>query len=80
MRNATERMDVIAAYRDVGAYQGAAGAALCDTTHKTERRTIEAHEAASAGRAPPRQEPESKGIVEDLVGYAKYDLLGPARA
>lgn len=39
-------MDVIAAYRDVGSYRGAA--AICGTTHKTVRRIIEAHEAATA--------------------------------
>lgn len=37
-------MDVIAAYRDVGTYRGAA--AICGTTHKTVRRIIEAHGAA----------------------------------
>ena len=36
-------MDVIAAYRDVGSYRGAAE--ICGTTHKTVRRIIEAHEA-----------------------------------
>ena len=43
MKNARERMDVIAAYRDVGSYRGAAE--ICGTTHKTVRRIIEAHEA-----------------------------------
>lgn len=33
MKNAKERMDVIAAYRDVGTYRGAAE--ICGTTHKT---------------------------------------------
>ncbi|MGH3599106.1 MAG: IS21 family transposase [Pseudonocardiaceae bacterium] len=47
MKNARERMDVIAAYRDVGTFRGAA--AICGTTHKTVRRIIEAHEAASSG-------------------------------
>jgi hypothetical protein len=36
-------MDVIAAYRDVGSYRGAAE--ICGTTHKTVRRIVEAHEA-----------------------------------
>ena len=35
MKNARERMDVIAAYRDVGSYRGAAE--ICGTTHKTVR-------------------------------------------
>jgi hypothetical protein len=43
-------MDVIAAYRDVGSYRGAAE--LCGTTHKTVKRIIEAHEA---GLSPGRQ-------------------------
>src|SRR4051794_39829052 len=47
LKNAKERMDVIAAYRDVGTYRRVAG--LCGTTHKTVRRIIEAHEAASRG-------------------------------
>src|SRR5215210_3496840 len=42
-------MDVIAAYRDVGSYRGAA--AICGTTHKTVKRIIEAHEAATAAAA-----------------------------
>ena len=36
-------MDVIAAYREVGTYRGAAG--MCGTTHKTVKRIIDAAEA-----------------------------------
>jgi len=43
-------MDVIAAYRDVGSYRGAAE--ICGTTHKTVRRIIEAYEA---GGLPARK-------------------------
>ena len=50
-------MDVIAAYREVGTYRGAA--AICGNTHKTVRRIIEAHEAATAG-ASPRREPRTR--------------------
>ena len=32
-------MDIISAYREVGTYRGAAE--ICDTTHKTVRRTVE---------------------------------------
>lgn len=54
MKNAEEQMDVIAAYRDVGTYRGAA--AVCGTTHKTVKRIIEAHQAVSRGEPPrPRQ-------------------------
>ena len=53
MKNARERMDVLAAYREVGSYRGAA--AICGTTHKTVRRIVEAHVASSAGESrPPR--------------------------
>ena len=41
-------MDVIAAYRDVGTYRGAA--AICGTTHKTVKRIIEAHEVGRGAR------------------------------
>jgi hypothetical protein len=44
-------MDVIAAYRDVGSYRGAAE--ICGTTHKTVRRIIEAHETVSAWPGRP---------------------------
>jgi len=46
MMNARERMDVLAAYRDVGSYRGAA--AVCGTTHKTVRRIVERHLADGA--------------------------------
>ena len=49
MKNARERMDVLAAYREVGSYRGAA--AICGTTHKTVRRIVAAHEAG--GVQPP---------------------------
>ena len=44
-------MDIIAAYREVGTYRGAAE--ICGTTHKTVRRVIERAEAGeTAGPAP----------------------------
>src|SRR4051794_37442489 len=45
-------MDVIAAYRDVGSYRGAA--AICGTTHKTVKRIIEAHESSTVGQGSER--------------------------
>lgn len=57
-------MDVIAAYRDVGSYRGAAE--ICGTTHKTVKRIIEAHEAGN----PPVEwapRPRSYDQVADLV-------------
>jgi transposase len=44
-------MDVVAAYREVGSYRGAA--ALCGTTHKTVKRIVARHEAGLAGQAAP---------------------------
>lgn len=43
-------MDVIAAYREVGTYRGAA--AMCGTCHKTVKRIVEAHKA---GEGPVRR-------------------------
>ena len=66
MKNAKERMDVIAAYRDVGADRGAA--AICGITHKTVRRIIEAHEAATNGVVPARPvRPRNYEQVAELV-------------
>ena len=45
-------MDILAAYREVGSYRGAA--ALCGTTHKTVRRVVERHNAG--GAAPQRKD------------------------
>ena len=45
-------MDVIAVYREVGTYRGAAE--ICGTTHKTVKRIIEVHETGeedSGGQA-----------------------------
>jgi transposase len=56
-------MDVIAAYRDVGSYRGAAE--ICGTTHKTVRRIIEAHHAGFRPRRQGRQ--RNFEVVADLV-------------
>ena len=63
-------MDVIAAYRDVGSYRGAA--AICGTTHKTVKRIVEAHEAhgaASTGVEPVQRLERVRNYdeVADLV-------------
>ena len=50
MKSARERMDIIAAYREVGTYRGAAQ--IAGTTHKTVKRVIARHEAD--GAAPQR--------------------------
>jgi transposase len=64
MKSAGEVMDIIAAYRQVGTYRGAA--AMCGTTHKTVKRVIE--RAESGGKRPERQ-PRARNYdsVADLV-------------
>ncbi|HEX5299034.1 MAG TPA: IS21 family transposase [Streptosporangiaceae bacterium] len=51
MKSARERMDIIAAYREVGTFRGAGQ--ITGTTHKTVRRVIARHEAG--GGAPARR-------------------------
>jgi transposase len=60
-------MDVLAAYREVGSYRGAA--VICGTTHKTVRRIVEAHEASSAGQARPQRKDRGRNYdsVAELV-------------
>ena len=56
---------MIAAYRDVGSYRGAA--AICGTTHKTVKRIIEAHEAATLGEVPVRHQRAPRARNYDSV-------------
>jgi transposase len=51
MKSSGEVMDIIAAYRLVGTYRGAA--AMCGTTHKTVKRVVE--RAQSGGTRPARK-------------------------
>ncbi len=55
-------MDILAAYREVGSYRGAA--ALCGTTHKTVRRVVQAQLGAAAER---RLRGHNFDAVTDLV-------------
>jgi hypothetical protein len=64
LKNAKERMDVIAAYRDVGTYRGAAE--ICGTTHKAVKRIIETHQLISEGGRPPDR-------VSRASNYARKD-------
>jgi transposase len=66
-------MDVIAAYRDVGSYRGAA--VICGTTHKTVKRIIEQHEA---GGRPVAKTPRARNYdeVADLVAKRVKDTSG----
>lgn len=62
--NARDRMDVIAAYRVVGSYRGAA--LMCGTTHKTVKRVVERHDAG--GGVPQRKgRGHNYDAVEKLV-------------
>jgi integrase len=57
-------MDIIAAYREVGTYRGAAQ--MCGTTHKTVKRVIE--RAVAGGTAAERNRREHNyDVVADLV-------------
>jgi Homeodomain-like domain-containing protein len=54
LKSARERMDIIAAYREVGSLRAAA--AMCGTTDKTVKRAIARHEAGGDARPPrPRE-------------------------
>jgi transposase len=64
LKNARERMDVIAAYQQVGSFRGAA--AMCGTTHKTVRRIIAAHEAGNSA-TKQFQRPHNYDEVAELV-------------
>jgi Integrase core domain len=65
LKTAREKMDVIAAYREVGTYRGAA--ALCGTTHKTARRIIEAAEAPREVRAARAERTRNYDVVAEVV-------------
>jgi transposase len=57
-------MDILAAYREVGSYRGAA--AMCGTTHKTVRRVVERHNGSAA--VPSRKDRgHNYETVRDLV-------------
>jgi Homeodomain-like domain len=69
LKNARERMDVLAAYREVGSYRGAAE--VCGTTHKTVKRIVERHN--SGGAAPERKD---RGPNYDEVGALVAERVG----
>ena len=79
-------MDVLAAYREVGSYRGAA--AICGTTHKTVRRIVAAHLAGGQRReraARPRNYDAVAEVVRDTVAktagrISAKRLLTEARA
>ncbi|MGQ0617287.1 MAG: IS21 family transposase, partial [Acidimicrobiia bacterium] len=52
MKSARERMDIVAAFEQVGTFRGAA--ALCGTTHKTVKRVVLEHQAGESPERPRR--------------------------
>ena len=86
MKNARERMDVLAAYREVGSYRGAAE--ICGTTHKTVKRIVDRHNAGD-GAAERKDRGHNYDDVRALVTervrasagrISAKRLLPPARA
>jgi len=70
-------MDIIAAYREVGTYRGAA--AMCNTTHKTVKRVVE--RAQSGGTRPARKPRERNyDAVADLVAKRVESTKGRIEA
>lgn len=67
MKSAKDRMDIIAAYQELGSYRAAAD--VCSTTHKTVKRVMEKFHAEQAGDPPAvRAEREHNyDAVADLV-------------
>lgn len=63
VKSPRERMDILAAYRDLGSYRAAAD--LCGTTHKTVRRVVERQRK---GPPPPRaQRRHNTTVAADVV-------------
>jgi hypothetical protein len=64
MKSAREKMNMIAAYRDVGSYRGAA--AICGTTPKTVKRAVQ--RAQSLGQLERKRREKNVDAVRDVVG------------
>jgi len=62
MKSPRDRMDILAAYRDLGSYRAAAD--LCGTTHKTVRRVIERQQQ---GPPPRAQRRHNTTVAVDVV-------------
>jgi hypothetical protein len=70
MKSVRERMDMNAAYREVGSYRAAAD--ICGTTSKTVKRAIRAAEQAEAGVAEVRHNYDAVAdLVSDSVARTK---------
>ncbi len=69
-------MDIIAAYRDVGSYRGAA--AICGVDHKTVKATVDRLGAEAAGEAPPARAERARNfdIVAEVVAARVKSTAG----
>jgi len=65
LKLARERMNIVAAYQEVGTYRGAAE--ICGTTHKTVKRVIERAEAGGAAVVVRAERPRNYDAVTELV-------------
>jgi hypothetical protein len=68
-------MDVIAAYQQVGTYRGAA--AMCDTTHKTVKRIVE---AAREGEVGGQRRPAVRSRNYESVAVLVADKVAQTNA
>ena len=80
MLSARKQLDIVTAYREVGTYRGAAE--ICGVTHKTVKRIVDSHEAASNGAVVPGSEPRSRNYdeVADLVAEKVAKTFGKISA
>jgi hypothetical protein len=62
LKNPRERMNVLAAYQQVGSFRGAA--AICGTTHKTVARIVRAHEVGALAPARKARGHNYDAVVE----------------
>src|SRR5215207_9812541 len=68
MKSASERMDIVNAYAELGSYRAAA--AVCGTTHKTVKRVVERQRTGGpAGRraSRPRNTDAMAGLIAERV-------------
>lgn len=68
LKSASERMEIVAAYDQVGSYRRAA--ALCGTTHKTVKRVVERHRAGEAFDSPRRLVGKNTDAVAVVIAEA----------
>jgi Mu transposase-like protein/integrase-like protein len=73
LKNVRERMDVIAAFQQVGSYRGAA--VICGTTHKTVKRIVEAQLAGGVVASVGSRGHNYDGVV-DLVAKRVKETSG----